>query len=171
MSKNKKLRQAEELAKKKKKQRLIGLGLAILLVFGVGTVYLNMGGVSTEVYAEGIEINKSDVLSEGIKYYDYKVDGDNLQVIAVTASDGSIRTAFNTCQVCYSSGKGYYEPVGNTLVCQNCGNVFTFDDVEVARGGCNPVPIGQGNKTDDGSKITITDEYIRENVALFKTWK
>lgn len=29
-----------------------------------------------------------------------------------------IRTAFNTCQVCYSSGKGYYVQSGNVLVCQ-----------------------------------------------------
>ena len=31
-----------------------------------------------------------------------------LEVLAVKAPDGTIRTAFNTCQVCYGSGRGLY---------------------------------------------------------------
>ena len=45
-----------------------------------------------------------------------------MEIVAVKALDGSIRTAFNTCQVCYNSGRGYYQQEGNELVCQNCGN-------------------------------------------------
>lgn len=55
-----------------------------------------------------------------------------MEVIAVKDSGGTVRTAFNTCQVCYSSGKGYYKQKGDKLVCQNCGNAFTMDQVRIS---------------------------------------
>lgn len=62
-------------------------------------------------------INKSDI-SEKASFYPINVDGTRMEVLAVKDSSGNIRTAFNTCQVCYSSGKGYYVQSGNVLVCQ-----------------------------------------------------
>ncbi len=64
-------------------------------------------------------IQISDI-SKKATFYPVEVDGTKLEVIAVEAPDGSIRTAFNTCQVCYDSGKGYYKQEGDVLVCQNC---------------------------------------------------
>lgn len=84
---------------------------------------------------------------------------------------GSIRTAFNTCQVCYSSGRGYYKQDGNGLVCQNCGNRFSMADVEVTRGGCNPVPITDEYKTVNDDTITISKEVLAEATSIFKNWK
>jgi uncharacterized membrane protein len=75
-----------------------------------------------------------------------------MEVLAVKAPDGTIRTAFNTCQVCFGSGRGYYKQEGKTLVCQNCGNRFSLDDVEKVRGGCNPVPILENEKQEDDSR-------------------
>jgi uncharacterized membrane protein len=91
--------------------------------------------------------------------------------LAVKASDGSIRTAFNTCRVCYDSGRGYYEQEGNALVCQNCGNRFSPDQVEVAANGCNPVPIFPENKTVDDTSITISGEFLNEAKVIFANWK
>lgn len=51
------------------------------------------------------------------KCYPVDVDRTRLEVVAIKASDGSIGTAFNTCQVWYDSGKGYYEQQGDLLVC------------------------------------------------------
>ena len=62
-------------------------------------------------------INKSDI-SEKALFYPVNVDGTCMEVLAVKDSSGNIRTAFNTCQVCYSSGKGYYVQSGNVLVCR-----------------------------------------------------
>lgn len=55
-----------------------------------------------------------------------------MEVIAVKDSGGTVRTAFNTCQVYYSSGKGYYKQKGDKLICQNCGNAFTMDQVRIS---------------------------------------
>lgn len=104
-------------------------------------------------------------------FYPVEVDGTTLEVLAVKASDGTIRTAFNTCQICYSSGRGFYKQSGDNLICQNCGNIFGTSDVEVSRGGCNPVPIFSENKTVDETNITISNEFLTESKAIFANWK
>ena len=94
-----------------------------------------------------------------------------MEILAVRAPDGSIRTAFNTCQVCYNSGRGYYKQSGDELVCQNCGNRFKANAVEIEIGGCNPVPILGENKTDDGTTIVIPQKFLEQNKGLFGNWK
>lgn len=110
-------------------------------------------------------------ISEKASFYSITVDGTKLEVIAVKAPDGSIRTAFNTCQVCYSSGRGYYKQDGEFLVCQNCGNRFSMSDVEISKGGCNPVPIFDESKSVDASNITISGDYLKQATQIFQNWK
>ena len=119
---------------------------------------------------EDLKILKSEI-SDKAKFYPYKAGDTYMEVLAVKATDGSIRTALNTCQICYNSGQGYYKQQDNTLVCQNCGNVFGVDDVEVIRGGCNPVPVLQENKTDDGEYVVVKEEFLEESKDLFADWK
>jgi uncharacterized membrane protein len=88
----------------------------------------------------------------------------------VKAPDGTVRTAFNTCQVCYRSGKGFYKQQGTVLVCQNCGNRFRMNQVEKRSGGCNPVPIFEANKTVTDTTITVSREYLKEAKSIFAKW-
>jgi hypothetical protein len=131
-----------------------------------------VAGNITEGVVDGIDlkITKADI-TEKASFYPYKEARNYMEVIALRANDGTIRTALNTCQVCYDSGKGYYEQVGDTLVCQNCGNVFGVDDVEIVIGGCNPVPILKENKTEDGEFVTISGEFLADNQDYFARWK
>ena len=110
-------------------------------------------------------------ITETARFYPAKINGIELEALAVKAPDGSIRTAFNTCQVCYSSGRGYYVQEGDVLVCQNCGNRFAMDDVEVTRGGCNPVPITEEYKTVSDDSITISKDFLAEATVIFQNWK
>ncbi len=122
------------------------------------------------VPGEDLIIPISEV-SETATFYPVTVDGIDMEIIAVMDSTGAIRTAFNTCQICYDSGRGYYEQVGNTLVCQNCGNRFTVDQVEVETGGCNPWPIFETNKTVTEDSIVIPYTYLLESSKIFQNWK
>ncbi len=156
--------------------------IAVIAVIAVGLVYgLNMNGKAEEPAGSGgnnikavtdddIVIQVKDI-TETPSFYPATIDGTNLEVVAVKASDGTIRTAFNTCQVCYSSGKGYYKVEGDQLICQNCGNRFGIDDVEVTRGGCNPVPITPDYKTVEDEKITISKDFLKEATVIFQNWK
>lgn len=118
----------------------------------------------------GITIKKKDITSTA-KFYSYTVDGKPMEIFAVKASDGTIRTALNTCQVCYSSGRGYYKQEGRVFVCQNCGNRFSLDQIEKIKGGCNPVPILGSDKTDLGDSIGVSKAYLESVAPYFARWK
>lgn len=119
---------------------------------------------------DNLAIPLADV-TEDATFYSYDNDGLNMEVIAIKASDGTIRTAFNTCQVCFGSGRAYYKQEGDKLVCQNCGNQFTADDVELIRGGCNPVPISADEKDVTDSEILISKAYLDNNKEIFENWQ
>ena len=62
-------------------------------------------------------IHTADITTDA-SFFPVEVNGTRMEVIAVKDSEGNIRTAFNTCQVCYDSGRGYYVQSGDYLVCQ-----------------------------------------------------
>lgn len=117
-----------------------------------------------------MQIPKKEVTATA-KFYQYKLDGVLIEVLALRAPDGTVRTAFNTCQVCYSSGRGYYVQQGDVLVCQNCRNRFKASQVEIIKGGCNPVPISADLKTEDANTITIAKSLFAEAKPIFLKWK
>ena len=133
-----------------------------LLVLVVAAVFLfrdtgrNTGGTEVQtIHAGESLVIPVDELSGTARFYPVEVNGTEMEILAVKDSKGNIRTAFNTCQICYSSGRGYYVQEGNGLVCQNCGNRFTVDQVEVETGGCNPWPIFPENKTVTAEAVSI----------------
>jgi len=161
--------------KSKKHFCLIGIGafiavIAIVFFLVKANLVGNTKTANTTTTDDNLTIVKSDITGTP-KFYPYQIGDTKMEIIALKASDGTIRTAFNTCQVCYSSGRGYYKVKGDTLVCQNCGNVFTFDQVEQVKGGCNPVPILAENKTDDGTNLTISKDYLQKAEQIFTNWK
>ena len=153
------------------KSIFITVGVLLAVIFAVVFIIKsNSGGKETSANGDNLVIPKSEITGIA-KFYPYKVGGTNMEVLALKASDGTIRTAFNTCQVCYSSGRGYYKLDGNVLVCQNCGNRFKPDQVEKEIGGCNPVPIFSESKNDDGQNIIISKEFLQKARVIFVSWK
>lgn len=100
-------------------------------------------------------------LSQTASFYKADLDGTEIELVALKDSKGNLRTAFNACQFCYSSGKGYYVQDGNYLVCQNCGNSFTIDQVGIASGGCNPWPILDSDRTVTDDEIQISYDVLK----------
>jgi uncharacterized membrane protein len=111
-------------------------------------------------------------ISETPKFYPITVDGTRMEVFAVKASDGTIRTAFNTCQVCNGSPKAYFKQSGDTVQCQNCGNKFPMSRVGIESGGCNPVPILDDERTATDESITVLYSTLEANAYRFPAnWK
>lgn len=100
-------------------------------------------------------------LSQTASFYKADLDGTEVELVALKDSKGNLRTAFNACQVCYSSGRGYYVQDGDYLVCQNCGNSFTIDQVGIASGGCNPWPILDFDRTVTNDEIQISYDVLK----------
>ena len=63
------------------------------------------------------------------------------------------------------------EQEGDYLICQNCGNRFALDEVEITRGGCNPVPITDEYKTVTDDKIIISKDFLEQATVIFRNWK
>lgn len=130
----------------------------------------NTQNIAPVVGSGDFKIDMKEV-TETARFYPYKAGDIYMEVMAVKATDGTVRTALNTCQVCFDSGQGYYKQEGNTVVCQNCGNVFGVDDIEKVKGGCNPVPVLEENKTVDGDNIVISEQFLSDNKDYFADWK
>lgn len=115
---------------------------------------------------ETLDISIDEITAQA-SFYPVEVDGVRMEVIAVRDSQGEIRMAFNTCQVCYRSSRAYYEQSGEYLVCQNCGNRFSMDQVGIEAGGCNPCPIFDSNRIAADDKISIPYAFLAQCKALF----
>ena len=131
-----------------------------------------VSGDAPAVIAQGesLEIAVSEITDEA-SFYPITVDGEDMEVLAVRATDGSVRTAFNTCQSCYTSGAGFYRFEDGELVCNNCGFHFSPDQVEVNSGGCNPWPIFDENKTVTDDQISISYDFLSASKEIFANWK
>lgn len=147
--------------------------MAITSIFIIGFFIFKTGtiqGENTTAKSQDLKILKSQVTSTA-KFYPYKAGSIYMEVIAVKASDNSIRTALNTCQVCFNSGRGYYTQQGDELICNNCGNRFKIDQIEKIKFGCNPIPITNEYKTEDGKNIIISKDFLAQTAKYFANWK
>ncbi len=153
---------------------LLAVAMAVLLAGCSGAAGQEKGATASPdgaaAQGEGLTIPVAEV-TETPSFYPVTVGETDMEVIAVKAPDGTIRTAFNTCQICYSSGRGYYELSGGKLVCQNCGNRFSAAQLEIESGGCNPWPIFEKDKAVTDSDITISQDFLEGSVKIFANWK
>lgn len=104
-------------------------------------------------------------------FFDYDADGITVQVLAVRASDDTVRLALNTCQVCNGSPYAYFVQDGNDFVCQNCHNRFSSTDVGKVSGGCNPVPIMAEVYKEENGALVIPVSFLEQNADRFENWK
>lgn len=166
-----------------KMKKIMITGMALLatmtVLAGCGKAGENKGEDAAETTTtEEVSISSGDSLTipveeltEKVSFYPVNVDGTEMEVMAVKTSDGTIRTAFNTCQICYDSGNGYYKQEGDKLVCQNCGNSFTMDQVGETAGGCNPWPIQESDRTLADDEIQISYDFLKDSADIFANWK
>ena len=145
-------------------KRYVWILLALLMLSGCGKQQ------ASTLTDSGLEIPVSE-LSETIRIYSFTVDGLEMEVLAAKDADGTVRTAFNTCQVCNGSRKAYFVAQGEHVVCQNCGNSFGREDVGVLSGGCNPYPIFAENREDTEDTVRIPYAFLSDATGLFTRWK
>ena len=98
------------------------------------------------------------------KHFEFRTDnGITVKYFVLKSSDGVIRAAFDACDVCWPSGKGYYQE-GDKMVCRNCGKRFASVKINEVKGGCNPAPL---NRKIDGDNLVIQATDILEGQRYF----
>ena len=91
-------------------------------------------------------------------HYTYMHEGRPIEFFILKSKDGVVRAAFNACDVCYLSKKGYTQD-GDEVVCNNCGRRFPADQINVVHGGCNPSPLDRSVEGD--SLIIKVEDVVR----------
>ena len=67
------------------------------------------------------------------------------------SSDGVIRAAFDSCDVCFRERKGYRQE-GDLMICNNCGQAVPSVRINIEKGGCNPAPL---ERSTVGSNVVL----------------
>jgi uncharacterized membrane protein len=127
-------------------------------LFGAGNKVL-------EPVAGQLQISLAKVSDGKAHHYQVKADDGTMVTFFVLKSrDGVVRAAIDACDVCYKAGKGYYQD-GDFMVCENCGQRFAANRINVVKGGCNPAPLKRVIK---GDKLVIEMKDINANKWYMK---
>jgi uncharacterized membrane protein len=125
--------------------------------------------IVTVKQGEDIVISPDDITASAT-YYNYEIDGYIIQIFAVKATDGTVRTVFNTCGSCNPSPNSYFIQKGDYFECQNCGNKFHRDEIGLKRTlGCSPIAILDEDKSIDGNNIMISSSFIEAYKDKFES--
>ncbi len=144
------------------------IGIAVLAMAA-----LVVGGLGFSSPTTGNAVASGDVLkiplselSGNAKWYTYGFEGTNIRFFAVKASDGSVKTAFDACDICYKSHKGYRQE-GDYMVCNNCGKRFAINSLGTENknpGGCWP---GYLPSYVEGNNLVIKKSDLESNKWRF----
>jgi len=105
-------------------------------------------------------------IAETAAFLSVTINDIEMELIAVTASDDTIRIAFNRCERCYKSGKGFIQK-GSDLICQQCSMSFNIDKIGIEQGGCVPIPITDEEKIIKEDLIKISHEVLKTYTQWF----
>ncbi len=98
-------------------------------------------------------------ISPTATFYAVEIDGRVAEFFAVKAPDNSIRIVVNACQACGPAG---FRQSGAYFICGACGQSFHVTGLEIRKGGCNPIPVGDRNKQIEADRIVLPLALLRQ---------
>lgn len=150
---------------KKIERALITAVFTMVLLVGAATVFaFSLGKYEKVTATNGVVSLPVAKLSDKAKFYKFVDGGKEIAFFVVKAADGSIKTAFDACDSCYRSKKGY-EQQGDKMNCNNCNQKFAVNRLGPnATGGCNP---GYLPHQQAGANITIKASDLKDGAKYF----
>ena len=137
-----------------------------MILLGGTFLFLAPSGQGLSLAAQDIEVAYpvTNFRDGKAQFYQYKTnDGLTIKYFILQSSDGTIRAAFDACDVCWPEGKGYKQK-GDYMVCANCGKKFASVRVGEVQGGCNPSPL---KREVAGDKVVIKVKDLLEGKKYF----
>ncbi len=166
---------AAELEATRRKEKIMkgALGMFLLVIFLTLLIYgISRGPVNTTEYSSAYNIVGDEAqialssVTSSASFYNYNAGGVDVKFFVVEGSDGDVHTAFDACDVCYQEKKGYYQD-GSNMVCRNCGQRFTTNQIGTANqgGGCWPSYL---KRTINGGNVIIKTQNLEAGKSYFK---
>ena len=128
--------------KEKKPLTFVLVPICVVLVILAGITFYKPGKSSQGVALADQIVHPVNLFEDGrARHFQLDTkDGLSIKYFVLKSSDNVIRAAFDACDVCWSSGKGYAQD-GDYMICRNCGKRFASVKVNEVKGGCNPAPL------------------------------
>jgi uncharacterized membrane protein len=138
------------------------LAVAAVMLFGGNASMSQDGGTQVAGQVVSYPVKLFD---EGTaKHFEFQAEnGITIKYFVLKSSDGVVRAAFDACDVCWPSGKGYFQE-GDKMVCRNCGKRFASVKINEVKGGCNPAPL---NRKIEGDNLVIQVADILSGKSYF----
>ena len=109
-------------------------------------------------------------ITKTVSFYNATVNDIEIEVMVVLTSDNAILTAFNRCERCHKSGKGFIQE-NNEVICRQCDMRFDIDKVNFEPNRCSPVPVPDEKKIKTEKLIQIPYGVLLQYAYLFTTWE
>lgn len=135
----------------------LGLLAVAVIVFGAFSVEKAIGNTVRDV-----NIKKSSLSTDKVTFRSVKpLDTD---IMAVIASDGTVRLAFNDCLSCYYNDgvRAHFTDTGKSVICDNCGCETLYDDMGILNYECTPYPILSDYVIEDDTTIEVRSDFLEE---------
>ena len=117
-----------------------------------------------EADAEGTIRFPVATFEDGVAHYYTYMHGDQpIEFFVLQSGDGVVRAAFNACDSCYRDLRGYSQD-GQIMVCNNCGQQFPAEKINIVRGGCNPGPL---ERVVEDTELVINAEDVIAGATYF----
>lgn len=142
-------------------------GIALMIAAGAVFAFTLPGMSKVEKVKAvngAVTIPLSKVSDGKAHFYKFADGGKDIGVFVVKAPDGSVKTAFDACDVCYREKKGYFQE-GDFMVCRNCNKRFATVRIGPhAVGGCNPSYLPHQQVT---GNVVIREDDIKAGARYF----
>ena len=156
-----------------KKKNILPYIITICVLAVAGAVFFSFSSKEEKPQSYNLQTSAAtqvvthpvDLFADGTARHFHFDAGKGIQIkyFVIKSSDEVIRAAFDACDVCWPSGKGYYQD-GDFMVCRNCGRRFVSIKVNEVKGGCNPAPL---NRRVEGNNLIIEVNDIIQGRQYF----
>jgi uncharacterized membrane protein len=89
-----------------------------------------------------VRISIADLDDRAPHFYVFQAGGKDIRFFLLHDAEGGVRAALDACHNCFRAKRGYRQE-GNTVICNNCGMSFKYENIGIITGGCNPIPISK----------------------------
>jgi uncharacterized membrane protein len=151
---------------KQTKQVILAAMVMVVFLVGAVSVFAFSLGKYEKVKATGgvVTIPVAKLADGKASFYKFEDGGKEINFFVAKAPDGSYKVAFDACDACYKSKKGY-EQQGDKMNCKNCNQKFAINRLGPnATGGCNPGYLPHQQK---GNDITISVNDLKGGARYF----
>ena len=142
---------------------MVIIGAVLLGALSVGA--FSLGKYEKVKATDGVVTIPAAKFDDGkARFFRFEDGGKEIAFFVVKAPDGSYRTAFDSCDVCFKEKKGY-EQRGDKMNCKNCNQKFAINRIGPnSIGGCNPSYLPHQIA---GTNITITAADLKAGARFF----